>query len=151
MQTSDARPPPGLVSIGYEGRSIDALVDELQAQQVVVLVDVRMNAVSRKPGFSKQALRRELDQAGIEYVHDPLLGNPRDNREGFRRGDPEARERYRDHMNSDGLMSLRRLAEQAAETRVALLCFEADHGACHRSIIAEEVQLRDPGISVTQA
>lgn len=141
----------GLVSIGYQGRSIDDLVDELGAHGVRVLFDVRLNPISRKAGLSKNALRRALGEAGIEYVHEPLLGNPRDNRDAFRRGDPGATERYRDHMRAEGLASLRQIAERAAETRVALLCFEAEHATCHRSIIAADIQLRDPAISVTEA
>ena len=55
-----------------------------------VLVDVRLNAVSRKSGFSKKRLTQALKDAGIEYVHEKDLGNPQDNRDSFRNGDGEA-------------------------------------------------------------
>ena len=48
--------PSTIVSVGYEGRSVDELVDALVDAGVSVLVDVRENAISRKRGLSKRAL-----------------------------------------------------------------------------------------------
>lgn len=47
---------PALFSVGYEGRSLDELVNELHEHRVTVLLDVRLNAISRKPGLSKTRL-----------------------------------------------------------------------------------------------
>lgn len=76
--------PSTIVSVGSEGRSVDELVDALADAGVSVLVDVRENAISRKRGLSKRALAEKLQARGITYVHEPTLGNPRDNRDGFR-------------------------------------------------------------------
>ena len=67
------------MSVGYEGRSVDELVDALVEAGVSVLVDVRENAISRKRGLSKRLLAEKLEARGITYVHEPTLGNPRDN------------------------------------------------------------------------
>ena len=53
---------------------------------VRVLVDVRLHAMSRKPGFSKCRFVAALEGAGIRYVHDPRLGNAKEDRVSFRRG-----------------------------------------------------------------
>ena len=49
-------PRGSIFSIGYEGFTVDALVRRLVSARVTVLYDVRLNAVSRRPGFSKRAL-----------------------------------------------------------------------------------------------
>jgi uncharacterized protein (DUF488 family) len=44
---------PKLFTIGYEGRSLDVLIDELVGAGVERLVDVRELPLSRRRGFSK--------------------------------------------------------------------------------------------------
>lgn len=68
-----------IVSIGYEGRTIESFVVELQRAGVQTVADVRLNAISRKAGFSKTRLRDALAAVGIDYVHLRSLGNPREN------------------------------------------------------------------------
>jgi hypothetical protein len=86
---------PAAVTIGYQGRTVDDLIGALRGADVKVLVDVRLTPLSRKPGLSKNGLAARLRDAGIDYVHLPQLGNPRDNREAFRRGEVSAVARYR--------------------------------------------------------
>ena len=91
MQVGEDVTVCGLVSVGYEGRSVDELIAVLRRYDVSLLVDVRLNAISRRPGFSKRALAEALHAAGIEYRHAPELGNPKENRAAFRAGHPDAR------------------------------------------------------------
>ena len=58
-----------LISIGYEGRNLDALIEQLKVSNVNTLVDVRLNAISRKPGLSKRRLAEALRAEGIRYLH----------------------------------------------------------------------------------
>ena len=67
-----------IVSVGYQGRSVGELIDVLRQGGVEVLVDVRLNPISRKPGFSKNPLSQALAEAGIGYRHERELGNPRE-------------------------------------------------------------------------
>src|SRR5665647_729111 len=76
-------PPDRLYGWGYAGHSVDDLVAFAQTRGVHAVVDVRLNPVSRKRGFSKRLLAAALEDAGLAYVHLPALGNPRDNRDGF--------------------------------------------------------------------
>ena len=64
-----------IYSVGYEGLTIHGLVERLQQSRIEVLVDVRVNPHSRRPGFSKKKLSESLAAAGIGYRHEPLLGN----------------------------------------------------------------------------
>lgn len=61
-------------TIGYEGTDIERFVQTLKAVGIEVLADVRAVALSRKKGFSKTALRNNLAEAGIEYIHLNALG-----------------------------------------------------------------------------
>lgn len=136
-----------IVSIGYQGRTIDEFVEDLSTESVNVVVDVRETAQSRKSGFSKRQLEHRLQQAGIGYVHERGLGNPRDNREPFRSGDTTARERYR-QLLFDSADVLNRIVDGLRNDTVALLCFERSNADCHRAIVAEEVTARLPETEV---
>lgn len=141
---------PRLVSIGYEGRDVAELIGNLQQESVTVLVDVRLNPISRKPGLSKTKLAESLRAAGIEYVHLRGLGNPKDNREGFRSGNGEARERYRKVLRADeGARALKHVSELLGGGVVALLCFEVDHRQCHRGLVTEALVEDRPLLSVS--
>lgn len=65
-----------LMTIGYEGSTIDDFVATLEVARVRVLVDVRAVTVSRKKGFSKNGLAARLEKHGIRYVHAKDLGDP---------------------------------------------------------------------------
>jgi uncharacterized protein (DUF488 family) len=130
-----------LVGIGYEGRTQSELLEELRALGVTTVVDVRLNPISRKKGFSKGPLTLALDEAGVRYVHAPALGTPPAERAGFRSDDFErARNRARERMAATGKDALERLATLAATERVAVLCFERDEERCHRHVILEMVR-----------
>ena len=51
---TDTPDRPTIVSIGYEQRDVSELIGLLKANGVVTLVDVRLNPISRKKGFSKR-------------------------------------------------------------------------------------------------
>ena len=75
-----------LFTIGYEQTPARAVLDELEAAGVKLLVDVRAVAASRRPGFSKNQLAAGLDERGISYLHLRGLGTPKDGREAARSG-----------------------------------------------------------------
>lgn len=139
MAAARAARAPALFSVGYEGRSVDELVTLLRDHRVTVLLDVRLNAISRKPGFSKHRLRTTLAAAGIEYRHARALGNPKHNREPFHTGDTARGARvFRALLASDEAgLELGHLAELLASERVAVFCFERDHDRCHRQVILD--------------
>ena len=137
-----------ILSVGYEGTSLDDLVARLRAAEVAVVVDVRRTPASRKPGFSRRRLSEALAAAGIDYVSDGDLGNPPDNRDAFRRGDPVAVRRMRAIVAGAGAEALDRVVARASADRVALLCICGDHAVCHRRIVADMAVEQDPTIEV---
>jgi uncharacterized protein (DUF488 family) len=133
--------PPPLQTIGYEGTTIDAVLDRLRAARVKLLIDVRAVAASRKPGFSKRQLAAGLDGVGIGYVHLQGLGTPKPGRDAVRAGHPERMKPiFMTHMQGERARA--ELAEAiglARGTRACLLCFERDHTTCHRALVAEMI------------
>jgi uncharacterized protein (DUF488 family) len=150
-----SRPPgPGstpitIVSIGYAGRDPVDFVDVLRAHHVDLLVDVRLNAISRQRGFSKRALAAALAAADIDYRHTPELGNPKENRDAFHSGRAdEARAIYLAHLNGDSRGTYGEIIELAHHRRIALLCVERDDEQCHRRAITDQAQAEEPAVSI---
>ncbi|MER5645894.1 DUF488 domain-containing protein [Streptosporangium sp. NPDC002524] len=136
----------GLTGIGYEGCDLDGFVRRLHRENVTLLVDVRLNPISRKRGFSKTALANALADAGVAYEHMRELGNPKWNRAGFGGSPAElgtARGVYAGLlMDADARECLGRIAEAARRQTVAIMCFEADEHRCHRDLVLEAVRER---------
>lgn len=132
---------PDLLTIGYEGCTIDGVVRTLKDAHAALLIDVRAVPQSRKPGFSKRQLAAALDVAGIAYVHLQALGTPKPGRDAVRAGHPERMVTiFQEHMTSDRSQAELVEAKQLARERAAcLLCFERDHRHCHRRLVAEMI------------
>jgi uncharacterized protein (DUF488 family) len=128
-----------VVSVGYEGRELDEFVLDLLARDVTVLADVRLNAVSRRRGFSKTALRTALEARGIHYVHLRGLGNPVENRAAFSGANVAAGQASfrRVLATEDGRRDLAALRVLASEAMVAVLCVERDEANCHRKVVID--------------
>ena len=145
---AEARPTghkPGVVTIGYQGRTLEGFLNQLLQSGVSVLCDVRRNAFSHKYGFSKATLRKGCEGVGIRYEHMPELGISSGERQGletqadyialfavYKRDtlplQTDALERIRDWVN--------------AGKRVALTCFELLPHQCHRYCVADELERR---------
>jgi uncharacterized protein (DUF488 family) len=133
----------GILTVGYEGTTPDALVAALKASGTRVLVDVRALANSRRPGFAKTALSASLEAAGIGYLHLRALGTPAEGRAAVRAGRPaEMRRIFSAHLaGTEAQAALANLTDLAHRQRVCLLCLEADPRQCHRTLVAEAVGL----------
>lgn len=126
-------------TIGYEGKTVDEFIDELIEHNIVRLIDVRELPLSRKNGFSKKALEKELRLAGIEYLSLTSLGAPKELRRDLRSNLMnffEFARLYRRYLE-EHIEELKVLEVYISTKTSALMCFEADWRECHRSIIAE--------------
>lgn len=134
-----------MIGIGYQGLPLSDLIEQLRADDVKVLVDVRLNAISRKFGYSKRALATALEAADIRYLHDPRLGNPRENRAGYSDSTSAhgiaARHRFEALLETGaGAEGIRDLASLVEQESVAVLCYEADENHCHRQQVMAAVR-----------
>lgn len=133
-----------VTGLGYEGETIDAFVATVKGWDISALVDVRLNAISRKRGFSKTALSQALAEAGITYLHRPVLGNPKENRadysEQYSEAGDAARERFRILLTgTEANAAIDEVVTLARSGRVAVMCFERSQLHCHRQQIIDAV------------
>ena len=137
-------PQRTLSTIGYEGKTLDDFLGELEAAEVELLIDVRAVAASRRPGFSKNSLAGALKERGIDYVHFRALGTPAAGREAARKGRiAEMRRIFEEQLQTaEAELALEQANSAAAERHSALLCFEKDAACCHRAIVAERLRER---------
>jgi uncharacterized protein (DUF488 family) len=130
----------GIITVGYEGLSIDEFLMKLIQEKVQVLADVRKNPWSMKFGFKKFTLDSFCKKIGIEYINYPSLGISGAYRKNLNsKSDYDALfKQFRGELiqNENELLTLKQKAE---EKRVALMCFEKDPAFCHRRILGEEL------------
>ena len=129
-----------LATIGYEGTTVPHFLDALRAGKVELVVDIRAVASSRRPGFAKTRLTANVEEAGMQYLHLRALGTPADGRAAARSGKhAEMRRIFLEHLATEAAQD--QLADLAdivrSGRRVCLLCFEADPGHCHRTLVAQ--------------
>lgn len=100
----------------------------------------------RAPGARSHT--EALQRAGIEYRHERELGNPKENRDGFRRGLKSARRRYSQHLQNGASTVYQEVIDLVHTARAALLCVEREHADCHRSSILETAQQDIPDLRI---
>ena len=129
---------PTLFTIGYEGKTQDEMLDQLEAAGVAIVLDVRAVASSRRPGFSKTALAAGLSERGIDYLHLRPLGTPADGRQAARAGKiGEMRDIYARQLDTpEATLALAQAVSEASDRPAALLCYEREAADCHRSMLA---------------
>jgi hypothetical protein len=139
-----ARPAPknaGVVTIGYEGRSLEAYLNALLQDAVTLLCDVRRNPLSRKYGFAKSTLSKACENVGIRYEHLPELGIASEQRrELVTQADYDALfdDYERTSLPRQGAALEKIFGWVRNENqRVALTCYEAEPCQCHRHCVAE--------------
>ena len=143
----DARPAvqnPGLLTIGYEGKSLESYLNQLIKVGVSLLCDVRRNPVSRKYGFSKKTLSHACQGVGIRYEHLPELGIASAKRKNLKSQDD-----YDSLFSAYEVETLRHqtgVIEQIRKwiingrERVALTCYELNPRQCHRQRVAWAIE-----------
>ena len=141
MENNTAR--RGIFGVGYEGKGIDAFICGLLVSGTRILADVRLNAISRKRGFSKRLLENPLPKPGSATGTFPNWG--------IRAGiGPDlavpaaeirvARARFAGMIGGEAASKrLEEIADAARDDVVAVMCVEADERACHRYVIIQEL------------
>ena len=130
-----------LFTIGYEGKSIEAFINNLIQNGIRLLCDVRKNSLSRKFGFSKSKLEHITGTAGIKYIHIPDLGIESNKRKTLDTSE-DYRVLFEDYAKTlpdfdshlEWIYSLLR-----SNVRIALMCYESDATMCHRHVIRDYI------------
>lgn len=139
-----AKQTPGLVTVGYESKTLEAYLNQLLQDGVTLLCDVRRNPLSRKYGFSKSTLSHACEGVGIRYEHLPELGIPSEKRQDLETQSDYDKlfATYERQTLPKQTKTLIKIASWIREEgqRVALTCFELLPHQCHRHCIAKALQ-----------
>jgi len=133
-------------TVGYSGRSLETILESLQAHGVQTLLDIRQNAVSMyRPEMSKKNLSNTLRARGVEYIHLAHLGVPRDIRaKAIAAGRRDVIWTWYDQYVVPEYLRLHAFLNSYVHP-VALMCSELDPCECHRhraSLALEALGLR---------
>jgi len=147
---NEARSPDSadFFTLGYSGRTIEALLETLQTAGIRTLIDIRQNAISMyRPELSKSNLKSSLETNGIVYVHLPELGVPRDIRaKAIATGTRDVIwDWYDEHVARPYVGRNLHHFLNSVEHPVAMMCAELDPAECHRHrlfVALEEKGLR---------
>ena len=136
-------------TIGHSTRSLDELIDMLQAADIELLVDVRSFPRSRtNPDFNIDTFPQALSQVGISYQHCSDLGGRRPKQKQIDEHinnlwRVQAFHNYADYALSDTFQAaLDQLIQLGKKQRLTLMCSEAVWWRCHRRIITDYLLLR---------
>ena len=130
-----------IFTIGYEGTTMAEFLAALKGAGICQLIDVRAVASSRRPGFSKTALRNSLAAEGIDYIHLRALGTPANGRAAARAGRLDDLKRiYAGQLElPEAIAEAAQMVALAGEKPSALLCYEREPGGCHRTLLLSAV------------
>jgi uncharacterized protein (DUF488 family) len=134
-------------TIGYSGRTVSALLEQLTKVNVRSLIDIRFSPVSMyRPELSKGNLQRLVEQAGFQYLHMPSLGVPRHIRaQAIETGSRKVIwDWYDKSVVQPFLRKNLHTFLNFAEHPVALMCVEMDPQECHRHRLFQA--LEDQGL-----
>ncbi|MGC2173505.1 MAG: DUF488 domain-containing protein [Candidatus Sulfotelmatobacter sp.] len=129
-------------TVGHSTRSLDELIETLQAHAIETLVDIRAFPMSRRlPQFNRESLEKSLPEAGINYVWMKALGGYR---KKSREDSPNIGLRnasfrnYADYMlTTEFENAMAELIALAEPSRTAYMCAERVYFRCHRMLVSD--------------
>ncbi len=135
-----------ILTIGHSTRSIEDFIDLLKTHGVKMIVDVRTVPRSRhNPQFNLEILPETLEFTRIGYKHISGLGGLRHPQSdspnmGWRNSSFRG---FADYMQTGEFEeNLKKLIGLARRKRICLMCAESVPWRCHRSLIADALQVR---------
>ena len=131
-----------IYTIGHSTRSLEELIESLQAHGIRMLVDIRAFPASRRlPHFNRESLEEALPKAGIEYRWMKELGG---RRKKLRDDSPNIALRndsfrnYADYMLTpefeQGVENLLHISQRGP---AAIMCAERVYFRCHRMLVSD--------------
>ena len=131
-----------LYTIGHSTRTLEELIEALQAHKIATLVDIRAFPMSRRlPHFNREVLEQKLPEAGIAYVWMKELAG---RRRKIRDDSPNVALRndsfrnYADYMLTvEFETAISQLLELAEKQPTAIMCAERVYFHCHRMLVSD--------------
>jgi uncharacterized protein (DUF488 family) len=139
--------PAGAVfTVGHSTLSIEDFAAVLAGYGIQTVVDIRTVPRSRRnPQFNADALPQALKEHGIGYVGLPGLGGLRKtSKDSPNKGwHNDSFRGYADYMQTPAFAeALDELIDISRHKRAAIMCAEAVPWRCHRSLVADALEVR---------
>lgn len=133
-------------TVGHSTHGLNDFISMLHLFSIQIIVDIRRFPGSRKyPWFNKDDLARELQGAGIKYVHMEALGGRRKVQQHSKntRWRNASFQGYADYMGTvDFEKAVNELETIAQERPTAYMCSESVWWRCHRSMVSDYLKAR---------
>lgn len=131
-----------IFTIGHSTRTLDELIEALQAHQIQTLVDIRAFPMSRRlPYFNHDSLAQTLPASGVHYVSEKRLGG---RRRKLRDDSPntalrnESFRNYADYMlTGEFREAIHDLVSRTGHGNTAIMCAERVYFRCHRMLVSD--------------
>lgn len=126
-------------SIGYQGRNIENFIETLKDNKIKVLIDTRNSGLSRKPKFSRHALRKIVEKEGIKFIAVPEAGAPKELRDYLKNTGNLNNffKMYKRHITEN--KSFDKLGNHINGERTCIMCFERNAYECHRLVLSDMI------------
>lgn len=147
VSPQDSEWPVGTIfTVGHSTLPIDRFINLMRTYSVRQVADIRTVPRSRfNPQYNTDALAVSLPEHQIRYVPMPNLGGLRHSHAGS----PNTGWRnksfrgYADYMQTDEFrIAVDELIVMGREMRTAIMCAEAVPWRCHRSLVADALEVR---------
>lgn len=132
-----------IYTIGHSVHTKEKFISMLKFADIKVLADVRAFPASRKfPHFKKEKMQQWLPEAGIDYVHLPLLAGRRNKSEYIQNELNDNWENQSFHNYADYTLTkefsngIKKLKQLAKNQKLAYCCSERHPARCHRLLIS---------------
>jgi uncharacterized protein (DUF488 family) len=139
-------PDGAIFTVGHSTLPIEQFIALMHAYGIACVSDIRTVPRSRhNPQFNSDALGPELKPEHIDYVPLPALGGLRHARKdslntGWRN---KSFRGYADYMQTEAFAEgLATLIDMSRQKRTAIMCAEAVPWRCHRSLVADALNVR---------
>lgn len=142
-----------IFTIGYTKKSAAEFFDLLKLRGIRRVLDIRLHNTSQLAGFSKKDdlayFLREI--CACEYVHEPRLSPTEELMAAYQHKAVEAREYERQFRAILRERRPEKWLDRGAfsQTPTVLLCAEPKPDHCHRRLVAEYLQEKWDGVTVT--
>lgn len=125
---------PTIYTIGHSNYKITYFIELLGQHNITAICDVRSQPYSRyAPQYSRDALKKELNAAGITYVFlGKELGARSKNPACYRNGKIQYELLAKEPIFLEGID---RVVQGSNQYRIALMCAEKDPINCHRTLL----------------
>ena len=139
-------PEGAIFTVGHSTLPIEQFIALMHTYNIACVSDIRTVPRSRhNPQFNSDALGPELKPEHIDYVPLPALGGLRHARKdspntGWRN---KSFRGYADYMQTEAFAEgLATLIDMSRQKRTAIMCAEAVPWRCHRSLVADALNVR---------